>query len=168
MGAAATRSWPLPLNTDLVRNLPAQLTTLADKIASDAAGEAAAVGGAGPLAGLAAAAGWTISAISASAYGRLKLVAFSATRTGASLAAAGAAGNIADTDVATLSGAWAPDTSLAAGAAILPFPFVTSAYAGHCILVPSSGKVTITDAYPTAVVANGDVLRFNLAYRGAA
>lgn len=44
MGAAADRGWTLPLATDLVRNLPAQLTVLADQIAAATAYKGAAAG----------------------------------------------------------------------------------------------------------------------------
>lgn len=163
MGAAATRGWPLPADTDLVRNLPAQLTSLADTIAGDAAGETApqvAVGS-----GITLAANWTLSAIQAWHEGRLKMIDISVVRATSVLGPATSTGNLTDTLVFTLTGIWAPDSY---ASSFVAFPWTSNGgAAGKGLINKANGQVLITDAYPTSSIAIGDSVRMSMAYRGA-
>lgn len=162
-GEAVARGYPFPLGTDLVRNGYLAIEQLADKVALDL-GER---GTTSSIAGVAAAANWTIAAGSLNGWriGRLAFVTILATRTTSVLGPASATGALADTDVCTLSGVWAP---AAMGTPALVVASWASGAAAGFAQITGAGVVRITDAHPGSSIAIGDAVRLTLVYPLAA
>lgn len=107
--------------------------------------------------GTSAAAGWSLAAFEGRQFGPVVMVRLTMTRTGAAITA-DAAGNIGDSLVATLPGAWSPVSGTCQGS------YDKGGVADGSVSIGTDGKITLKTLSPTASIATSDTVSIAMTF----